>query len=271
MTNNPSNRTRISLSIRKETERMCPLLYLDSFYDMLKKTGNINLVMEEIVKTRVNAYVPMGNEEDVTRQLEAYDWVKDHLMIRTCDLERNRERLKDAVYTMQGDFAGVAYVVLHEEENGVCSCMVRKEYLEGWGVTEETVIADALECNNKKEVIFRGLNEYLMQLDEDAMETDIFPGGPPLYVLTNSFNTYGTSVMFNTEAMDRIAFRFGDGYFVIPSSVHELLVVPREEGFEPDMFNTMISEVNENEVSAEEILSYHVQYYDLEDHMLKRA
>ncbi|MBQ6391922.1 MAG: hypothetical protein IJH60_00260 [Eubacterium sp.] len=250
---------------------MCPLLYLDSFYDMLKKTGNINLVMEEIVKTRVNAYVPMGNEEDVTRQLEAYDWVKDHLMIRTCDLERNRERLKDAVYTMQGDFAGVAYVVLHEEENGVCSCMVRKEYLEGWGVTEETVIADALECNNKKEVIFRGLNEYLMQLDEDAMETDIFPGGPPLYVLTNSFNTYGTSVMFNTEAMDRIAFRFGDGYFVIPSSVHELLVVPREEGFEPDMFNTMISEVNENEVSAEEILSYHVQYYDLEDHMLKRA
>ena len=95
-----------------------------------------------------------------------------------------------------------------------------------------------------------------MQLDEDAMGTEPFPGGSPLYVLTNSFNTYGASVMFNTEAMDQIAYRFGDGYFVIPSSVHELLVIPREEGFEPDMFNTMISEVNENEVSEEEILSY---------------
>ena len=43
--------TRISLTIRKESDKICPLLYLDGFYEMLKKTGNIDLVMEEIVKT----------------------------------------------------------------------------------------------------------------------------------------------------------------------------------------------------------------------------
>ncbi len=263
--------TRISLTIRKESDKICPLLYLDGFYDMLKKTGNIDLVMEEIVKTRVNACVPGSTAECAAKQLDDYSWVKNNLMLRTCDFERNKERLKDAVYVKKGDFAGVVYMVLHQEEGSLYSCMVKGEYLEGWGVSRGQVIFDAMACNEKREVVFRGLNEYLMQLDEDAMGTEPFPGGSPLYVLTNSFNTYGASVMFNTEAMDQIAYRFGDGYFVIPSSVHELLVVPREEGFEPDMFNTMISEVNENEVSEEEILSYHVQYYNLEDHMLKRA
>ena len=263
--------TKISLSICKEKDKICPLLYLDGFYDMLKKTNDIDHVMQEIVKTRINAPTPENSEENFTELLDDYGWVKNNLMIRTCDLESNSQRLKDAVYIRQGDFAGVVYVALHQEEYSLYSCMVRKEYLHGWGVSEETVMADALECNDKKKVVFRGLTDYLMGLAEDEMIGEPLMDSSPIYVLTNSFNTYGASVMFNTHAMDQIADRFGDHYYVIPSSVHELLVVPAEEGFGPDMFNSMIQEVNQNEVSEEEILSYHVQQYDLGDHMLKRA
>ena len=263
--------TRISLSIRNEKDKICPLLYLDGFYDMLKKTGNIDLVMEEIVKTRVNACGPGSTAEYATKKMDDYSWVKENLMLRTCDFERNRQRLKDAIYVKKGDFAGVVYMVLHQEEGSLYSCMVKNEYLEGWGVSRERVIFDAMACNEKREVVFRGLTDYLMGLAEDEIAEGPFMDSSPIYVLTNSFNTYGASVMFNTHVMDQIAHRFGDHYYVIPSSVHELLIVPVEEGLETDMFNSMIQEVNENEVAEEEILSYHVQYYDLTEHMLKRA
>ena len=59
------------------------------------------------------------------------------------------------------------------------------------------------------------------------------------------------------EALDTLG---TDKMVVIPSSIHELIVVPYNESI--DDINAIVEEVNRTTVSAEDVLSGHIYYYD---------
>lgn len=93
-----------------------------------------------------------------------------------------------------------------------------------------------------------------------------------LLVLTNSRAFCGSSEALNQTAMDEAADRLqSDTLFVIPSSVHEVLLFPENGGVSPDQFNELINSINQNEVKPQDRLANRVMLYDKKTHRLADA
>ncbi len=78
----------------------------------------------------------------------------------------------------------------------------------------------------------------------------------PMYVLTNKQKVNGASCMLYPDLICQFSDRIGKNLFIIPSSVHELLLLPADHKDEASEIRCMIREINDTQVRVEEILSY---------------
>ncbi len=83
----------------------------------------------------------------------------------------------------------------------------------------------------------------------------------PMYVLTNKEKRFGATAMLYSERMKELAERFGCDPLILPSSVHEVLLLPDDHCQEYTFYRQMVSEVNRTQVEAEEVLSYNLYRY----------
>ena len=83
-----------------------------------------------------------------------------------------------------------------------------------------------------------------------------------LYVATNQSKTNGASIMLFPNFPDTVGMLLGD-YFVLPSSIHEILLLPADGAMESSELLKMVHEVNASTVAAEEVLSENVYRYDV--------
>ena len=91
-----------------------------------------------------------------------------------------------------------------------------------------------------------------------------------LYALTNMEKQYGASMITQPEVLNKLDQLFPEGFYVLPSSVHEVLIVPDNGEVEPRMLGEMVREVNRAEVEREEVLSDRVYSYDKEKHQIRQ-
>lgn len=83
----------------------------------------------------------------------------------------------------------------------------------------------------------------------------------PLYVLTNSEKLFGAACNTLSKSFTSIAKKMNHDLIIIPSSLHEVLLLPAEQGESSEEYSSIIQEVNLSELSPEEILSDHAYYY----------
>ena len=94
--------------------------------------------------------------------------------------------------------------------------------------------------------------------------------GTQMYVLSNTQNVNGASEILNQKAMDEIAEKLGGDFIVLPSSVHETIILPIDQGMDSNELEGMVQQINAGVVSDEDKLSDHVFQYDSESHELVR-
>ena len=92
----------------------------------------------------------------------------------------------------------------------------------------------------------------------------------PLYVLTTANAKFGSSVLLNKEALREAAETIGGDLLIIPSSIHEVLLVSSSQ-IEPEELEITVRMVNKEEVRPEDILSNHVYRYDCQTKQLSMA
>ena len=83
----------------------------------------------------------------------------------------------------------------------------------------------------------------------------------PMYVLTNQEMRFGASAMLYSKKIGRLAERFGCDVLILPSSVHEVLLIPDDHIREYEFYRQMVEEVNRTHVEPEEVLSYGLYRY----------
>ncbi len=83
----------------------------------------------------------------------------------------------------------------------------------------------------------------------------------PMLVVSNFSGAYGAAAILDKDAMDRIANVFQDDLYILPSSIHECMVVPKS--MQPlEELQEMVHEVNRMAVEPEIWLSDDVYQYD---------
>jgi hypothetical protein len=208
-----------------------------------------------------------------------YEKVKDRLLIRLCDLQWNQGYLKDKVYTVHGDFAAAYYIAIYEDREKLLKVPVTELLISTWGISMDQLHKDALLADRSRLPALTDLNVLLCSemvgigkaenlLAEGAA---YHPAGFPMLCLTNSRKQFGASLILHDDILRRAGQVLGSDFFVLPSSIHETILVPDIDGSDAQGLCSMVKEINEEKVEESEQLSDKVQYYDRETGVLENA
>lgn len=249
------------LMIRKKEEHVMPTIYLNSFWEAYE--GGV--AFAEIIKKIVSIF----REDGVGRKIDVaffteFDKVKDRVCFRLVNREKNVELLEKAPYIPMLDLAICFYYAFDSGgvENGMIP--IYRSHLDNWGVSERDLMECAMENTPRlfpSEIIpmENVLGDLLQEIPEE-MRQDIMQK-VSMKILTNSRKTYGACSILYPGVLERMAEQLNGDFYLIPSSVHEFLLLPKEQDRGEDELREMILEVNRTEISPEEVLSDHLYFF----------
>ncbi|MCC6093594.1 MAG: DUF5688 family protein [Eubacterium sp.] len=188
-----------------------------------------------------------------------YEDVRNNLRCRLIHAERNQRFLIDVPHRKWMDLAITCVYEIHEKDKPDCAIQIQNAHLRPWGIEPEQLIRDALQNSLKtKDILFQPLASFLeSELDADSGELP----DSPLYLLSNQSRPYGAAVIALPGMTERIAEKLECDYFIIPSSVHECLILPDDGNYSVSELNEMVRSINQTNVEEQDVLSDHVYIY----------
>ncbi len=247
---------RKGLSISESGINVAPTIYLEEYYQQFQKGATVEKITEDILELygELRFQKPWYPEE-----LNVYQEVREKIVYRLIHRERNQELLEQVPYVPWLDLAIVFVVLLEAGDKGSASMMICRDQLARWGVTREEVYRQARENTWRLlPVDFRSMGEVM----EDALFLPSLDEILKLYVLTNRWKNYGAAAALYEGQLQAVGEMFGENFYVIPSSVHEMLILPESRVPKREELDEMIKEINEIAVAPEEVLGDRAYYYD---------
>lgn len=224
---------------------------------------------------------------------ELGDELKSRIMPVLINKKWNQEILKDAVYKEFLDFAVILKVLVLETLEGDGTIRVNKDILNIWEVSENE-LWDTAFCNlNNERFVVEDFDTVVGKILEDSViegvdvppeyltlknelltegirlekqtdsEKDSLTGGRGVfqYILTNSKRNRGAVGMLRTDLLQEVAEKEGCGLFILPSSVHEVLLLPDRGLLPAEMLKETVGSINQKYVEDEEKLSDNIYYF----------
>ncbi len=245
-----------------------PQLYLNDFY---KEASAFGHSMEDVLEKIANAHMSHDNLNlDMTR-ITDYSKAKDKIVPRLVNEDMNVEYLGDKPHQYVADLAVMYSIKLNNE----MSVPVTDSLMKSWGITHEELHNTAVEnLNTAVEPMFRGITGVLIDIGSelsDGMKEELRNSPDFMYVLGSGIGeTYGAAQLLNSDIMDKVCDMFPDGFYIIPSSIHEALIVPHSQ-IAVESLEAMIRDVNATQLAPNEILSDHAYEYDHETRTITSA
>ncbi len=262
--------TYTGLCVTKDNELVSPIVYINNHYDTYKKG---NATPADAADYVADACRKKRHTIDMRYFLE-YENVRRRIVYKLVNTDKNREILKDLPHIEFLDLSIVFQCMVENQEIGMATILIHNAHAKLWGVSEEELYSAAAEntprlCGYEIKSMKEMICEIMRREETDeksecgGLMADM-ECGIPVYVLSNRHRTDGAACVLYPDILKDFSKAVGGGFYIIPSSVHEVLLLP-EDGMEGcDEIREIIREVNDTQVLEEEILSYSLYYYDAE-------
>ncbi len=249
------------LIIKSPDQSVVPTIYMHDFYVKYENGEDIDNITRQIILTYETA---LEKERLNISDISSYEKIKGNIIYRLVKLENNEEYLKNTVYDVVMDFAKCYCIVLPDMNVGYGTMMIKNSQLAFWDVSKEEVRKQA-EKNTPK--LFKStlipMSDVLRELT--GIESDDDDG---MYVLTNTKRFLGSSTILYEGLLKGIADELEADLYVLPSSIHEVIIVKKDALHIKNELRAMVRCVNDREVAADEILSYSVYEFDRKNDIL---
>ncbi|WP_294454089.1 DUF5688 family protein [uncultured Allofournierella sp.] len=258
------------MAVRPENSEIGATLNLQDFYKALGFGMFLEDVMDSIERSVVSAVRHMPHYD--ARVLEDYDRMKDALTVDLVPVAGNEEKLAQIPHKNVED---MALVYRFEEESSVygsASILVTNEMLAVYDITADQLHEDAMKAAvQNRPAKLHNMNDVMRDMMGDM--SGLFPMNEPspLWVATVEGGQNGAGVIQYPGFLDQAAEALGGDFYVLPSSVHEVLLVADDGSMEIGHLEEMVRSVNETEVSPAERLSNNVYHYDSKAHIFENA
>ncbi len=259
--------TMQGLLIYAKDRNITPTIYLEDFYERFRQGEGWDQIIERILAVYENS-IP---QEPVNMDFfNEFDKVKERIAYKLINAERNKELLSKIPHIRFFDLAICFYYAFTHETLGTGSILVYNSQVETWKTN--TVELHKLAGKNTAKLFGMELlpmEEFLKRLleEENGMPEETFcdlPQNVWMQILTNRARIFGAAGILYPGVLKKIAHEAGANLYILPSSVHEVILLA-ETGEENVRFlKEMVREVNETQLLPEEVLSDSVYYYDRE-------
>ncbi len=252
---------RRGLTLTEQDINISPTIYLEEYYRQFQNGGSLEHITSDILRlyNEVRFQKSWGEEK-----LYDYSQVKEKVIYRLVNYESNEKMLRNVPYIVYLDLAIVFCVLLEVTKYGTATMAIRNDHLELWGVEKEELYRQASENTSKfLPDDFSSMSAVIEELTEESEAHISFEDKEEeMYVLSNRIHSYGAAAILYSGRMEGIGMYLKSNYYVLPSSVHEVIVVPEKAAVEKEDLSAMVAEINRTQVEAEEVLSDHAYYYD---------
>lgn len=261
--------------IRRKNECISPNIYLNSYFDEYKMGKPISRIMEEIAKQYF--MVEKDHKIQVDNLLD-YHAIKNRLILRLVNYDKNKELLERCPHKRYLDLAITYRYMAEKDERGIASSLISYEEFSNWGIDEEELYQVAL-FNTMREfpwhmesiatVILDCLKRTLPDDTHREIESEIATleensGGVNMFVLSNDSELNGASCILYDSVIRNFARLQERNVIVLPSSIHEVILVPEEEDTDVEFLQDLVLEANQSAVGLIDLLSNHIYYYNRE-------
>ena len=260
------------LTISSADSHISPAVYPAQYYEKNPEESSPRETAEEILnlyhKQRLGSLFDFTIFADLPR-------IRERIVFRLIHYGKNRELLETIPHIPYLDLAIIFYVLLPgANDSSAATVLIRNEHLKPWKIRTSELLELAMTNTP------RLLEKDLIEMDD--MIREVFPSPetetylkekeeahtPPLYILTNRQRLFGSCCLLYRDLLEDFAEKCGSDLFVLPSSVHEVLLMPVNDQFTKDVLSQMVHQVNQTHVSREEFLSDHAYYYSLKEKKL---
>lgn len=269
--NNGTERTGVL--IEAPGINISPTIYLENYYEDYRN----GVPVEKIAGDIITFYSSVRQEKSWdSRKILDYSGIREQIVFKLINTEQNRMLLDTVPHIDFLDLSIVFYVLLEITEEGTASMTVTQEHMRQWGISTEQIWENAAENVKQllpaefftmnyalKEILRKGLGADRDQSDdsENLLGNDscVRDG---MYVLTNNMRNYGAACIMYPHIQGMIWNILQTDYYVLPSSVHEVIIIPCHKSITCEELDEMIQDINETQVDAEEVLSNHAYLYE---------
>lgn len=260
----PGNLILTGIGIRMKNTPISPLYYIDS---ALQNGQSAEETAKEIA-SQIAKQSSLPDSIDVNFVTD-FNTARQYIVPRLIDIRpgKNDAYIKNRVMTqLPCGTIGVIYdLALPDREDCSMSIPVTKDLQLTWNVFTDT-IHDAALWNGPRirPLKIASLAEMLglpFELDDMA----------PMTVLTNSVGVNGASAILYPATKELLEERFPEGFVLIPSSVHEWIIISKDLSTNTMGLLDMVKTINANEVLPEDQLADDVFTLDDEGHLVSIA
>ena len=240
--NNGTRRTGILF--KQEDSNLAPTIYLEEFYQKYLKGQQVPDLADSICSIYQEIRVKKTCD---CQNLFDFNHVKEHIVYKLIRRDANEELLKQIPYEPFLDLAVVYYIQIDNTRFGSAAIQIRNEHLRYWRVEKEEI--RRLAEKNTPRI-------YPVQIRQIVRF---------MYVATNEQCSLGAAVMRYPDFREKVRGMIRGGFYILPSSIYEVILVPESFGLEPERMQEMVKEINQTGVAPEEVLSDSVYYFDGEE------
>lgn len=247
----------------EEGSRLLPNFYLEGQYEEYKHHRK---TMGEIAEYVLNCYEQEKKKTQSVLSRIDFEWesVREHVTFRLINKEKNKEMLKTSPYEEFLDLALVYQYTIQISSEVQGTAQITNEHFESFGITREELYETA-KRNTKQlypaviyaieDVIFGRKKEW----DGEKIEPGVYP---QLYVMTNRAGIHGAASLIYKDGLRKFAEAAGGGFYILPSSIHEVIFVPDRPDISLRCLADSVREINAERVEPTDVLSDQVYYYE---------
>lgn len=239
-----------------------PTIYLNPLFDEYSNGTNIEVIIDKIMSIYNNAEVPEFANK--AKQFEDYDFVRNHLYFKVVNYDMNKKMLENVPHFRTLDLAITFACLLDKDNSGTASIPINNGHLKYWGIDINQLYEDALKNATEMlppkiyslfETVEKKYNNS--ELDLNNIQLDDMD----LLILTNETKVNGAGTMLYPNLLETIANQLDSDLIIIPSSIHEVLILRKTGDLKLEDLDFLVNMVNHEEVATTEVLSNHVYVY----------
>lgn len=267
--------------IFEKEKHISPSVYLDEYFKEYKEGKNI----AELALAIIVSYEKYKDEMKFdTSELLEYERMKERLYVRVINAGMNEELLETMPHRIYNDFAMIVYAIIEDSENSRMTMNVTHGNIKLWNISAKQLFDEAIENTRSKqpheirkmsdvmkEILVAKVLRCGYKIGEDTRIDELLlqefeaieaSERHEMYMLSNARNRDGAVYMLFDDVLENIADMVNNDIILIPSSIHEVLIVPMSDEADCDYLCDLVKFVNNKNLEPIEVLSDKVYVYE---------
>lgn len=259
-----------SINILTSGQTVSPNFYVNNYIDSFTPEAAAQAIYE-LYQRQLSEQ--MDIESNNIERLYNWDYVKDFVCFKLINRQKNEAEMEEYPYkAITNDLMLVFFIQVSSD----ATALINNSMTKLWkieGDPADTLLEYAKDNTERLHPIsFRNMSEVIKEIAPiEMMDMIDDHASMPMWVLTNRDKVNGAGALLYRggtqlqDCLEELKKEFPDtkGIFILPSSIHEVLIIPDSKalGIDENVLQQMVREVNSTTVAPSDFLSNNVLYF----------